>query len=772
MTNFSVNDSSRPVQKIPIDKRGGLQKRFCEQPLSFGKLHARVAMTTIKDFQSALASWREGQSLDRVAQALCGALTSEEKLATLDGDLEFWEGRIRALTMGQSNRTCPAAVIPRLGVPGFEFLDGPRGVGLGKATCFPVSMARGASFDPALETEIGEAIGRELRVRGGTLFGGVCINLLRHPAWGRAQETYGEDPHHVGTMGAALSQGVQRHVMACVKHFALNSMESSRHRVDVTCDERALHEVYLPHFRRVVESGVASVMSAYNSVNGEWCGHSRHLLTEILKEEWEFDGVVITDFIFGIRDAVKSVKAGVDIEMPYRMIRWQHLPQAIAAGDVSWVEIDRIVQRILRTLIRFEPLRQQPIPDPAVVAGPIHVGLALRSARQSIVLLENSGFLPVAPSHVHRIAVLGRLAAVPNLGDGGSSAVQPPYVVTPLEGIRRGFPQATVVHAETDVSVASGADLLIVVVGTTMHEEGEFLDLDAQLPMLNQFAPPFADDDQRDRFQHLVENQDTALAEPPGGDRPNIRLSPADEWLILDAAKVSSRIVVVLMGGSAFVTESWREKAAAILHIWYPGMEGGTALADVLFGRVNPSGHMPFVTPVNERDLPPFSLMTNHADYGLLHGQWFLDKSKKPVRYPFGHGLSYTEFQPRSLVVEQSPNGAAVLVRWCNTGRLPGDDVIQVFASIPQSKHTRQKRRLIGFARLSLQPGETGSVKIPLDLRQLAIRQDGQWLWEDRQVRIEAGRFGGDPLAVTCTTDLGQPGFLTSSDTDRSRKES
>jgi beta-glucosidase len=273
-------------------------------------------LTTGREFQTAVARWQAGESLAQTAAALCSALTPEEKLSMLEGDLNFWEGRIRALTLGQSNRTCPAAVIPRLGIPGFDFLDGPRGVGLGTATCFPVSMARGASFDPALETAIGEAIGKELRVRGGTLFGGVCINLLRHPAWGRAQETYGEDPYHVGEMGAALSKGVQRHAMACVKHFALNSMETSRHRVDVTCDERALHEVYLPHFRRVVESGVAVVMSAYNSVNGDWCGHSRHLLTEILKEEWGFDGTVITDFIFGIRDATASLKAGLDIEMP------------------------------------------------------------------------------------------------------------------------------------------------------------------------------------------------------------------------------------------------------------------------------------------------------------------------------------------------------------------------------------------------------------------------------------------------------------------------
>jgi len=713
-------------------------------------------LTTGREFQTAVACWQAGESLAQTAAALCSALTPEEKLSMLDGDLNFWEGRIRALTLGQSNRTCPAAVIPRLGISGFDFLDGPRGVGLGTATCFPVSMARGASFDPALETVIGEAIGKELRVRGGTLFGGVCINLLRHPAWGRAQETYGEDPYHVGEMGAALSKGVQRHAMACVKHFALNSMETSRHRVDVTCNERALHEVYLPHFRRVVESGVATVMSAYNSVNGDWCGHSRLLLTEVLKEEWGFDGTVITDFIFGIRDAAASLKAGVDIEMPYRMIRWQHLPGEIADGRVSWAEVDATVERILRTLMRFEHLRQQPMPDAAIVAGPAHAGLALQSARQSIVLLENDGVLPLS-STTKKIAVLGRLANTPNLGDGGSSAVNPPYVVTPLDGVTRGFPQAQVTHSEDDANTAKGADLAIIVVGTTMHDEGEFLDLDAQLPMLDLYAPPFETDDQRQRFQFLIENQDTALAEPPGGDRASLKLSAPDQQLILDATATGVPVVVVMMGGSAFVTEGWRDKVRAILHLWYPGMEGGTALAEVLSGRVNPSGHMPFATPVDEDHLPPFALVTDHADYGLLHGQWHMDEGGHPVRYPFGHGLTYSNFKPLALTVEVEPQAAVARTEWKNTGTIAGDDVIFIFASVPDSAYQRPKRRLVGFQRISMRAGEVATTAIPLDLRQLAIRQDGRWLWEALPLRLEAARWSGDPQAAVWSGTVESP---------------
>ena len=696
-------------------------------------------------FQNAVERWRQGQSLEIVARELAEALTEQEKLGMLDGDLDFWEGRIRALGLGQSNRTCPAAIVPRLGIPGFDFIDGPRGIGLGRATCFPVSMARGASFDPALETEIGEAIGRELRAIGGSLFGGVCINLLRHPAWGRAQETYGEDPHLVGKMGVALSTGVQRHAMACVKHFALNSMETSRHRVDVKCTERTLHEVYLPHFRRVVESGVAVVMSAYNSLNGEWCGHSRHLITDILKDEWGFEGVVITDFIFGIRDAAKSVIAGVDIEMPYRMIRWQNLPRDIAAGTVSWAAVDAIVTRILRTLIRFEHLRQAPLPSESVVACAQHAALALRSAQESIVVLENRGVLPLAKHMAKRIAVIGRLASIANLGDGGSSAVKPPHAITMLDGVRKAFPSAEVRHTEVDVSLLGDADVAIVVVGTTKHDEGEYLGFEEQISLMEKFAPPFADEDQRQRFQYLVDNQDTALAEPPGGDRYSLRLPADDEKLILDAVANCSRVIVVLMGGSAFVTEAWRDRVAAIIHVWYPGMEGGLALGQVLSGEVNPSGHLPFAVPVNEEDLAPFSVHTDTAEYGLLHGQWLLDATGKPIRYPFGHGLSYTSFSAEDLTIDIESRRPTASVTWCNIGNREGDDVILVFGSVLDSQYERPTRRLIGFARVSLPEGGALTVGIDLDLQQLAIRDSGKWSWEDRILRIEVGRWAGDP---------------------------
>ena len=235
-------------------------------------------------YEQALAKITSGVSPEVAAAGLVAAMTLEEKVHCLDGGVQFWIGVGDITTGGYHSRPFRGARVERLGIPGFHFSDGPRGVVVGEATAFPVSMARGATFDPELEARVGDAIGKELRAVGADLYGGICVNLLRHPAWGRAQETYGEDPHHVGEMGASLTRGAQRHVMATLKHFALNSMENARFGVDVSIDERALHEVYLPHFKRIVDEGVACVMTAYNSVNGEWCGENTALISDILRD--------------------------------------------------------------------------------------------------------------------------------------------------------------------------------------------------------------------------------------------------------------------------------------------------------------------------------------------------------------------------------------------------------------------------------------------------------------------------------------------------------
>jgi beta-glucosidase-like glycosyl hydrolase len=341
-------------------------------------------------------------------------------------------------------------------------------------------MARGATWDLDLERRVGTAIGLEAKAQGANYFAGVCVNLPRHPAWGRIQETYSEDPLLLGEFGLALTQTVQEHVMACVKHYALNSMENARFRVDVRVDEDVLHEVYLPHFRRIVEGGVGAVMSAYNSVNGEWAGQNHHLLTEILREQWGFDGLVMSDFVFGLRDAAKSVMNGLDIEAPFRQQRGLHLESALESGELQWEDVDRACERILRKQLEFTIRTEKSHPGAEVIFSKKHRALAREVAARSMVLLKNNPIngdplLPLQPKSVAKVAVVGRLANIANTGDKGSSQVYPPSVVTPLEGIRAALPNVEVLFAETVQEaerLASKVDVIIPVVGYTYEDEG------------------------------------------------------------------------------------------------------------------------------------------------------------------------------------------------------------------------------------------------------------------------------------------------------------
>ena len=435
-------------------------------------------------YETALEKTKNGLKPEVAAAELVALMTLDEKVHCLDGGVPFWVGIKDITTGGYHSRPFRAAKVERLGIPGFHFSDGPRGVVVGEATAFPVSMARGATFDPELEVRVGDAIGRELRTIGADLYGGICVNLLRHPAWGRAQETYGEDPHHVGEMGAGLTRGAQRHVMATLKHFALNSMENARFGVDVKVDERTLHEVYLPHFKRIVDEGVACVMTAYNSVNGEWCSQNEVLLAEILRREWGFAGFVISDWIFGVHDGVKSLIAGLDVEMPYRMIRNAPIVAALSEGLVTEENIASAVTRTLTTMLKFN-IGKLPVSDRSVVLCSEHVLLSQEVAEKSMVLLKNesvngASLLPLNLKNISKVAVFGRLAAVRNIGDGGSSDVMAPNVVTPLMGIREHFANCEVAHdpqanLAAQVQQASQSDVAVVVVGYTREEEGEFI---------------------------------------------------------------------------------------------------------------------------------------------------------------------------------------------------------------------------------------------------------------------------------------------------------
>jgi len=613
---------------------------------------------------------------------LLASLDLDERLHLLSGDGPALRGN---LEMARRYNPTPyvAGAIDARGIEGIRFTDGPRGIVMGHGTAFPVPMARGATFDPELEERVGDAIGVEGRTSGANLFAGVCVNLLRHPAWGRAQETYGEDSHLLGEMGAGLVRGTQRHLMACVKHFAGNSMENSRFWVDVRIAEADLRDLYLPHFRRCVDEGAAAVMTAYNKVNGRWCAQNRWLLTEVLKGEWGFTGFVMSDFTLGVRGpAAACLEAGLDLEMPFRW-RFARLTRDVVAGRVSRRRVDDAAGRILHQqdlqARRGEPERYRP----ESVASPAHRDLAHTVAVDATVLLENRDTLPLDAT-VRRVAVIGRLATLANTGDLGSSRVYPPEVVTLLEGMQKvGEARGVEVVADDGRSPAAAAalardcDAVVVAVGNTHRDEGEWIG-------------------------------------KAGGDRRRLTVSPEAEALIVAVAAANRRTAVVLYGGSAFVTERWRHRVGALVVAWYPGMEGGRALADVLFGDRVPGGRLPCSWPKAATQLPPFARFTRRITYGPLHGYRMHEAERTTPAYPFGFGLGYTTVDwgvPE--VVDGSPSGHTVVrVALHNTGDRPGVEVVQGYVGQALGTDRRHLRTLRAFTKVRLAPGESVTVQL------------------------------------------------------------
>jgi beta-glucosidase len=577
-------------------------------------------------FERAVATVEAGASAQTEAAALYNRLTEEERLWLLDGDQDFWPGITSFVTQGYNLRPVVHGAVARLGIPGTRFVDGPRGCVTGNGTAFPVSMARGATWDVELEERVGQAIGREIRAQGGNFFGGVCVNLPRHPAWGRAQETYGDDPYHLGEMGAALVRGSQRYVMACAKHYALNSLENARFKVDVQCDEATLHDVYLPHFKRCADEGVSAVMSSYNSVNGEWAGQNRYLLTDVLRGLWQWDGITVSDFIFGLRDAARSVEAGLDIEEPFRQLRAGHLPAALDEGRATWAAVERSGRRVLAAQLRSYASREQADVDGAVMACEEHRTLAREVAARAMVLLRNQ---PV----------------------NGAPPMPADFDVTPL-----------------------------------LERAG-----DHALPSNSR-----------------------------GGDRRSLRLRPGDEDLIVAVAAANARTVVAIVAAGAVITEAWRQHVPATLMMWYAGMEGGHALADVLTGRHNPSGRLPFSVPTSEEHLPFFDPDVSSITYDRYHGQRLLDRLGVAAAYPHGFGLSYTTFAIASATpVEVSAEQVRLRVAVRNAGDCGGRHVVQVYGRRSTGAY-RGELSLAGFAVADVPAGAATEVTLDVSLVALA----------------------------------------------------
>jgi len=686
------------------------------------------------------------EALDAHVDALMARMSLREKLDQLSGDvglvrflfrygLNLFTGRGAPLVYSGRNR--------RLGIPPFGFADGPRGVNVGRGrTAFPVTMARGASFDVDLERRIGEAMAREIRAIGANYSGAVCINLLRHPGWGRAQETYGEDPHHLGAMGVALTQGLQRHnVMACVKHFALNSIENSRFYVDVHTDERTLREVYLPHFAQVIQKAdVASVMSAYNRFRGAHCGHDRTLLTDILRGELGFEGFVTSDWLHGVRGGLAGLRAGMDVEMPARFRYGRALHRAVRRGRIAMSRVDESVRRVLRTRLRYATRPDPETYGPSLVACDDHAALAREAAVGSAVLIQNDGLLPLTVKPGLRIALIGPRGTTHNTGDRGSSNVLAPYTTSPEKGLRAWLADHQAVLLVDDGSdpmraaqVATEADVALVAVGFTHHDEGEYF-------VLNPNA--------RGRSGLSVLGG--------GGDRADLRLPDAQTALIDAVAAANPKTAVIYVGGSA-VTLEWRHRVSAVLFTFYGGMEGGHGLARLLFGAETPSGKLPFTIPEDQSRLPPFDPFAERADYGPLHGYTLADTEGFAVAAAFGHGLSYTRFLLRDLEVVTPvvrPEGTlTVRVTVHNVGDRAGAEVVQLYIGFPHARVSRPPKLLRGFIKTHLAPDQAHTLDFAVPAADLAHWDPAhrRWVVEEMTYTFMVGTSSVDPDALTGT---------------------
>lgn len=706
-------------------------------------------------FANAIESVRRGeQTVEQATLSLLKQLTDSELLWLLDGDLPTFGGILEMGRKGYNSTPIEAGRLDRLGIPGIRFTDGPRGVVMGHSTAFPAAIGRAATFDTELEEAVGDAIGAEASAQGANFFAGICINLAYSPGWGRAQESYGEDPLLLGAMGAALTRGVNSWVMSCVKHFALNSMEIARFRVNVHVEEDVLHEVFLPHFRTVVEAGADAVMSSYNSVNGTWAGENRHLLTEILRDQWGFRGFVMTDFIWGLRHPVESVIAGQDLEMPFRQQRVAALPRALQEGTLSRADVERAAGRILAAQLRLS-LRARPTPAIDVVGSPQHRELARNTSRKSLVLLRNeqidgSPMLPLNAESPRKVVVLGRLADQENLGDTGSSKVHPPARVTILQGLRERLGDR-VEHVDS-AQMARGANAAVVVVGLSSADEGEFMinaDIEAMqlLGGILRWRPMAAAVCALVRFA----GRSKKLG---GGDRHDLRLRPEDVALIQSVSAVNPHTVVVVIGGGTVVLDPWDANVAALLLAWYPGMEGGRAVADVLFGDAEPGGRLPFAIPKKQSDLPQVDWQASRVAYDRWWGQRKLDREGVAAAYPFGYGLGYTTFSLDE--VEAGPIEGErfdVHVKLTNIGKRTGRHVIQVYACDP--RYTERKIRvLVGFRSVEVEAGTSQLVTVDCSIRAIQRWTPEGFVTEAPEVEIEAASYSGDPSALKTTLRL------------------
>ena len=720
------------------------------------------------DHEGANGATSPGEVSEAQIDSLIALMTLDEKLGLIHASSSFTSGGV-----------------PRLGIPELVFSDGPHGVrhehGRGwhaledyddEATYLPVGISLASTWNRDFGYKYGEVLGNEAKERGKNVLLGPGINIIRSPLNGRNFEYMSEDPFLTGSMAVGYVRGLQdQGVAANAKHYAANNQETDRHNIDVIVSKRALHEIYFPAFRAVVQdAGIWSIMGAYNKINGQYTTHHEYLNNEVLKGEWGFDGVVISDWA-SVKDTREALLYGTDIEMGTELLRDFDNPvyeefylanpakEMIESGQVDESYVDDKVRRVLRLMQRTTALSDH---GPGKRNVEEHQQVALDVAREGIVLLKNDGLLPLDRSELRTIAVIGHNATRHFAERGGSSQVNALYEITPLEGIQNlAGDDVEIVYAE-GYEPYYDESLFADITGDAASQSRENL-RDVQLARsaneaLMQEAIALAERADAVIFvggwikghEGMPWGEGTYDAE--ARDKLNLKLIFGQEELIRQINRVNDKTAVVLMGGSNVEMENWLPDTPAYVHAWYPGMEGGRAIAEILFGEVNPSGKLPMTFANSHEDYPSHSI-GEFPGYGTVEytediyvGYRYFDTHERDVFFPFGFGLSYTTFEFSDLNITRQGDKVLVETTVTNTGDRGGAEVVQIYVHHKDPSVDRPIRELKGFDKVHLEPGASATVNIELGESAFMYYhpEELRWTLEPGSYEIQVGNSSRD----------------------------
>ncbi|WP_319592367.1 glycoside hydrolase family 3 C-terminal domain-containing protein [uncultured Draconibacterium sp.] len=728
--------------------------------------------TEKKTFTSSLFQY------DEQIDGIISQMTLEEKVNMLHGKYMF-----------------VSAGIERLGIADMVYADGPFGIReemepkgwnpLGwetdKATFFPTGSALAATWSPELAYAYGTGMAKEARLRGKDVILGPAINIQRIPTGGRTYEYMSEDPFLSSQLAVQYTKGAQDNgAAACLKHYALNNQENNRGTVNVIVDERAMREIYLPPFKAAVQQADAySVMSAYNKVNGWWCAENDVLLNQILRDEWGFGGFVVSDWS-GTHSTVESVKHGLNVEMPDSKYLGEALRDSVKAGAVSEDVIDQRVREILRVRLAIDPVPAEEA-NQDVTSQPESQQIAYDVACKSVVLLKNDGILPLDLSKKPLIAVIGE-NAVREMGSGGIGAgVKTLYEVTPFEGLKNKIgDKAEIQYAQGYVPVELDYEAIF---GNKPQEKIDREEKEKAIlnKKLNKEAVELA----AKADIVLFIGGDNRAVETEANDRENIFLPSGQDDLVKQLSVVNENIITVLVSGAPNDLNTVKPLSKALLQSWFNGTEGGNALADILVGNISPSGRLPFTLPIKLEDSPAYALgnypqgakkgdifvdlvdekeseahaadgnlendpnTAYYSEESLVGYRWF-DTKNKPVMYPFGYGLSYTEFAYADLNTTQESYGAdetiSLSFNLSNTGDMAADEVVQVYVHRINPSVEWPFKELKAFTRVALDPGKSQAVTLEIPVEKLQYWNEENHAWDNDLCDIEllVGASSGD----------------------------